>query len=322
MKKSILFIVLIVLFFLFLNKSEETKIIDTKVVAFISLSDVDDNTFAGFKEKMLEYGWKDGNNIKYIVPGAAKVVANLEPIIKSVIAKKPNLILVASTPATKAVKKENSGIPTVFCPVNDPVGSGIVSSSTMPKGDITGIRLPIGDLKRFEWLHKIAPKIKKVLVPYSPKDGSSIASRNDIYDTAKSLDIKLIEKPFLEDMSLKEFIKTIPKDIEAIFLPRDSRIEARIKDFAKYAIEKKLPLSAPSYQQVEKGALFTFGFIHTELGKDAAKMVDRLLKGVKPADLPVKFGNAHLVINEKTAKAIGIVFPEDAIRDAKLIIKD
>jgi len=302
------------------DTSEDNKV---KTVAFVSLSKVDDNTFNGFKKQMKIYGW-DETNIKYIVPGAANKIENLKLVVESVILKKPDLILVSSTPATQEVKKQtvNNNIPVVFCPVNDPESSNIVSNPKMPEANLTGIRPPIGDSKRFEWLYIIAPNIKNVLVPYTPNDGSSIASRKDIINIANFLKINIIEEVFPENMTIEQFFQKYPKSIDAIFLPRDSRIEVQINKFAKHAIENKLPLSSPSYQQVQKGALFTFGFIHTELGKDAARMADRILKGIKPADLPIKFGNAYLVINEKTAKSIGITFPTSAIRNAKLIIKE
>lgn len=317
---AIVILVVLVLFF-YTGKPQEEH--TSKTVAFISLSHVDDNTFDGFKTQMEKYGWDENKNIKYIVPGAAHKVENLESIVKSVIQKNPDLILVSSTPATQEVKKQVpcSDIPIVFSPVNDPVASNIVQNLKMPEACITGIRLPIGDTKRFEWLYAIAPSVKTVLVPYTPNDDSSIASRDNIKEIAKELNIRIIEKALAEGMAIEDFFKTVPDSIEAIFLPRDSRIEVRIEEFVKFSLAKKLPLSAPSYQQVEKGALFTFGFIHKELGIEAARMVDRILKGVKPADLPVKFGNAYLVINQKTAKIIGIEFPKNALRNAKLIIE-
>ncbi|MEA3227734.1 MAG: ABC transporter substrate-binding protein [Campylobacterota bacterium] len=323
MKQVIFIFIIIVIGIFFLVLDNDSGEMQTKKrVAFVSLSYVDDNTFNGFKAQMKKYGWDENENIEYIVLGAAVKAENLYDIVNSVIKKNPDLILVASTPATQEVKRQttNKDIPIVFCPVNDPVGANIVVNPHMPEGDITGIRLPIGDIKRFEWLHTIVPSVKTVLVPYTPDDDASIVSRKNIKKIAKLVDIKIIEKPLDEDMSLEQFISTIP-EIEAVFLPRDSRIEVRIEDFVKFALERKLPLSVPSYQQVERGGLFTFGFIHTELGADAAKMVDKILQGVKPADLPIKFGTAYLVLNEKTAQTIGVRFPKSAIRNAKMIIK-
>lgn len=295
---------------------------DKKIVAFISLSSVDDNTFSGFKERMNDLGWKENGNISYIIAGAAKNVKFLPDKVKSAIDKKPDLILVSSTPATQEVKKQNTkGIPVVFCPVNDPSGTGIVENTNKPEGFITGVRLPSGDEKRTEWLYRLKPDIKNILVPYTPNDNSSRKSRTDIKKIAKELNLNIIEIPLKNADNIDQYLKNIPKNIDAVILPRDSLVESMIEKFVNYSFQKKLPLSVPSYQQVQKGGLYTFGFIHKELGKDAANIADKILKGVKVTDLPVKFGSAFLVLNETTADKIGIKFDKDTISSAKLVIK-
>ncbi|MEA3354022.1 MAG: ABC transporter substrate-binding protein [Campylobacterota bacterium] len=292
-------------------------------VAFVSLSNVDDNTFDGFKEKMEKYGWIENRNINYILPGPAQSIDNLPLIVSKVVSNTPDLILVSSTPATQAVKEATAGtdIAVVFCPVNDPVSSKIVDNPNAPSGNITGIRLPIGDSKRFEWLYKIVPDLKNVLIPYTPNDGSSQASRDNVREIAKKLNINIIEKPFDEEIKSKDQFSDYLKDIDAVFLPRDSKVEANIDYFVTSTNDKKLPLCVPSYQQVQKGALFTYGFIHKELGTQAARMADRILRGVNPSDLPVKFGNSYLVINEVTAKTIGIKLNDEILRNTKMTIK-
>ncbi len=295
-----------------------------KTIAFISLSQVDDRTFNGFKIQMQNLGWEENTNVQYIIPGAAQSFTNIPNIVKTVIAKKPDLILVSSTPATQEVKKQtaHTNIPVVFCPVSDPVNSNIVTNTQKPEGNITGVRLPLGDIKRTEWLYKLVPTTKTIFVPYTPNDNASELTIKDIKTVAKQLNLKVITKPLANKNVIDDFIDAIPSNIDAIILPRDSLIESQIEKFAQYAITHKLPLSAPSYQQVQKGALFTFGFIHQELGKNAAKIADKILKGVKVTDLPVKFGNSYLVINENTAKKIGLELTDDVKRNAKLIIKE
>lgn len=318
-KKTLLFFTIVLLFLGCENKNNNTK-----TVAFVSLSKVDDKTFEGFKNQMDYLDWKENKNIKYIVPGAAEQVSNLPSIIASVIKQKPDLILVSSTPATQEVKKQtaHTNIPVVFCPVSDPVSAKIIQNTKKPEGNITGVRLPVGDIKSTEWLYKLVPTIKTVFVPYSPNYNSAELSIKDIQTVAKKLHFTVITKPLNNPDKIEEFINSIPKNIDGIILPRDSIVESKIEKFAKYAIAHKLPLGVPSYQQVEKGALYTFGFIHKELGKDAAKIVDKILKGVKVIDLPIKFGNAYLVINELTAKKIGLELTDDVKRNAKLIIKE
>ena len=311
---------LIILFTLLLSGCSE-KEQNTKTVAFISLSNVDDNTFNGFKIKMKELGWSEDDNIEFIIAGAAKSVDKLPEKVTNILKKTPDLVLVSSTPATIEVKKQIKEIPVVFCPVNDPIAAGIVKNSNQPEANITGVRLPVGDFKRAEWLYQIAPNIKKVFVPFTPNDKSSSSSRDDIRLIANEIGFKIIEKPLVDSKNIEQFIANIPEGIDAIILPRDSIIESAVEKFVAYSLEKKLPLSVPSYQQVKKGALYTFGFIHKELGKDAAMIADKVLKGIKVNDLPVKFGKAYLVVNETTAKKIGIELSGDVLNNAKLIIK-
>jgi putative tryptophan/tyrosine transport system substrate-binding protein len=318
MKRCFLVLVVFSMVLFFTGCGEDNNKI--KTVAFISLSNVDNNTFNGFKSKMKEMGWNENENIKYVVAGAALNVKNLPNKVSSIIKQKPDMILVSSTPATQEVKKQNIDIPVVFCPVNDPVGAKIVQNTNKPEGMITGVRLPVGDHKRTEWLYQIVPNIKNVLVPYTLKYQSSIKSLKDMEEIAKELGFSIISKPFDNVSGIDQFLKSLPKNIDAIMLPRDSIIESHIDKFVAYTLKRKIPLSAPSYQQVEKGALYTYGFIHTELGKDAAGIADKILKGVKVTDLPVKFGNAYLVLNKTTAKKIGIILNDDMLSKAKLVL--
>jgi putative ABC transport system substrate-binding protein len=315
------FLLIIALLVSFLLTGCSDKGNNIKTVAFVSLSSVDDNTFNGFKLKMEKFGWIENENIRYIVSGPAQNVKSLPGKVKKVIDKKPDMIFVSSTPAAQEVKKQNTGIPVVFCPVNDPVGAGILQNTNAPEGFITGVRLPSGDFKRTEWLYQIVPHIKKVLVPFTKNDLCSLRSISDIETIARELGFTIIKKPLDERKNIKEFLKDIPENIDAIILPRDSIVESKIESFVDYSLQKKLPLSVPSYQQVQKGGLYTYGFIHSELGKDAAIIANKVLKGIKVKDIPVKFGSAYLVLNKKTADKIGLSFTKDTLDNAKLIIK-
>lgn len=326
MKRNLIFAILLILLVSVyaLRKYSSSGESNIPTVAFLSLTDVDIQTFNGFKEEMKQYGWDENKNIKYIVSKPAQKVENLKPLVDSIIQQKPTLILVASTPATQEVKKATmiNHIPVVFCPVNDPIASDIVSNLKAPEKNITGVRLPSGDVKRFEWLHLIAPLAKNILMPFTYKDAGSMLARKEVVDFAQSVGVTIIEKEFDKESDINQYLEQLPKNIDAVFLPRDSGVETKIDAFALYATNHKLPLCVPSYQQVSKGGLFTYGFIHTELGKDAAKMVDRILKGVNPTDIPVKTGNSYLVINQKTANAIGLTLPSQAIENAFMIIKE
>jgi putative ABC transport system substrate-binding protein len=319
----IVFILFLTMLFsiLFLNSGDNTPKI--KKVAFVSLSEVDNNTFFGFKGEMVSLGWEEGKNISYLVTKPAGKIENLKGIVEHIISQKPDLIFVSSTPAAQEVKKaiEKSPVPAVFCPVNDPLSSNIVKNLLKPEGMMTGVSLAHNDDKRLEWLKKIAPGTETVLIPYTPDDDSSLASRNDVKTIHDLLNIKIIEKPFDPDLSVEEFFSSVKGRFEAVYIPRDSNVEKKIREFSEYTIRNKIPLSVPSYQQVKQGALFAYGFVHYNLGKEAAGHANKILRGVQVRDLPVKVGESHLVLNETTAKKIGIEFSPEVLRNAKIILK-
>lgn len=311
----------VIVFGFWFEKDENKK---EAVVGVVSLSKVDRSTLKGFKEKMSRLGWKEYDNITYIDYGPAGKIQKLDTKIKPLIKHNVDLIFVSSTPGTLAVKKftQNKQIPVIFAPVNDPVASGIVKSLRNHGGHITGIKLPAGDAQRFKWLKKLNPTVKNVLVPYTPGDKSSEVSRKEAKKSAKAIGLNIIERPILKDEDTPSTLKSLPNDVDAIFLPRDSTIESKIDDYVKYANSRKIVLSAPSYQQVQKGALFAWGFMHSEIGKQAARMANLILNNVKPSDIPVEVARNYLVINMKTAKEIGLVIPQSIIRKTHLIVKE
>jgi len=291
-------------------------------VGVVSLTKVDKETFRGFKEAMETYGFVENRNIAYLNEGPAESIAKLDTIVQRQLTSDVDLFFVSSTPGTQAVKKatEGSDIPILFCPVNDPVASGIVKSLKYPGGHITGIKLPSGDRQRLQWLRKIVPGVKTILVPYTPGDKSSEFSRFQAAEAAKAFDIRLIEEPVKSETALHEVLERNGASIDAIFLPRDSSIESFIGEFVAYSDRHKLPLSAPSLQQVEQGALFTYGFIHYEMGRQAARLAQRILNGESPAALPVQTAKSYLVINIKTAKKIGLKIPDAILVEADRLI--
>lgn len=293
------------------------------VVGVVQLTPVDTTTLQGFKEGMAELGYREGKDIVYLDEGPAGTIDRLEPLIRRHLAAKPRLFFVSSTPATQAVKKHlgSSAIPVVFAPVNDPVGAGIVASLKTPGGNITGIRLPAGDDLRLEWLKKIAPAVKRVYLPYNPGDRSALASLELARQAAATLGIELLTEEIRRGEAVRPALAALPADVDAIFLPRDSTIEARIDDFTATARKRRLPLCAPSLLQVEAGALLSYGFVHRQIGRQAARLADQILRGTAPADLPVEAAESQLAINQITALAIGLPVPGEILRQAEKVIR-
>jgi len=296
-----------------------------RVVAMVRLTAVDDNTVASFQAAMSKLGYQAGQQVTYLDAPPAGSVDKLEGIIRHHLDKKPDLFLVSSTPATLAVNRltEASGQPPViFAPVNDPLAAGIVADLQHPGGHITGIRLPLGDDLRLQWLTRIAPQAKRVFLPYSADDKSALKSVEQVTAVATKLGLQLVPQPIPVGGSVSATIATMPRDVEAIFLPRDSRVEAAIAEFVAVAAQRRLPIAAPSLIQVEAGALFSYGFVHRDIGRQAARLADQIFKGIAAGDLPVEMAESSLSINLVTARQLGIAIPDDILHQAENIIRE
>ena len=296
-----------------------------RVIAMVQLTEVDRDTVAGFKEGMAALGYHEDRNVTYLSVSPAGSVGNLDPIIRDLLARKPGLILVSSTPATLVVKRLTEASkkpPVVFAPVNDPLGVGIVADLKHPGGHITGVRLPLGDDLRLQWLTRIAPKAKRVFLPYSVDDNSALTSVQQVEDAAARLGVELVKHPIPAGETASSAIAAMPANVGAIFLPRDSRVEAAIAEFVAVAAKRRLPVAAPSLMQVEAGALFSYGFVHKDIGRQAARLADQILKGVPPGDLPVEMAENSLAINLVTARQLGIAIPDDILLQAEHVIRE
>jgi len=293
-------------------------------IACLHLSPVDQATYNGFRDGLAELGYREGERVVFRYAGAVGDIARLDAVAAELVADRPDLVFVSSTPATLAVQRATleSRIPVVFAPVNDPVGAGIVQSLQHPGGNITGIKLPAGDDLRLGWLTRIAPRAKRVLAPYNPQDKSALATLANIQPVAPGLGIELLARPVTDVREIDALLADLPERVQAIFLPRDSTVEGRIADFVAVARQRRLPISAPSLTQVEAGALFSYGFVHRQIGRQAARLAEQVLRGIPPADLPVEVAENFLAINMATAEVIGLSIPDQILLQAEQIIRN
>ena len=234
-----------------------------------------------------------------------------------------DIIFSSSAPATKAARDAVAGtdVAVVFGPVNDPVGANIVDSLNMPGGQITGVTLPRNTAQRFAWFKEFMPDINRVLIPFNPNDPSSTTSLNRVKSSLDEVGITIVEHPVRDVAGLRALLQDLPVDVGGIFLPRDAMVTSLIEEVVAAAIARKLALSVPGYLQVEKGALYSYGFFHYEIGRMGARLVQSIFNGENPANLPVETADSFLFINKKTADAIGLDLSPDLLAQAKQIVR-
>lgn len=296
-----------------------------RVVALVQLTEVDNNTVAGFKEAMTQLGYREGIDVSYLSTGPVGSANRLEETIRGYLQQKPDLIFVSSTPATQAVKRlteADKHPPVVFGPVNDPLAAGVVGDLRRPGGHLTGIRLPTGDDLRLQWLLRLAPGVKRIYLPYTADDKSSLASLAQARAAAAKLGVELLAQPVAVTSGVAAVAAACPANADAIFIPRDSRIEAGIAEFVALAAKRRLPIAAPSLTQTQAGALFSYGFVHRDIGRQAAQQANQIFKGARAGDLPVEMAENRLAINLATAARIGFAIPDDLLLQAEYLIRE
>lgn len=279
---------------------------------------------AGFKAGMADLGYVDGKNVTYIYDGPTTSRDQLDPAAQKLLAAKIDLITTFGTSAAQAAQKATVGttIPVVFVPVVDPVAEGIVQSLKNPGGNLTGVATGVQvHAQRLEWLLKISPNVKRVYIPYDPSDPATVPVMKAIQDAASKLGVELVTQQVHTADDVTAALGTIPGDVDAIFIVPGNIVGPRVKDFIQASLQRKLPLSSNLKSQIDLGSLLTYSFGDAEVGKQLAGMADRILKGTKPADLPVQSAEFFLAVNVKTAQAINLTIPDEVLRQATTIVR-
>jgi putative tryptophan/tyrosine transport system substrate-binding protein len=283
------------------------------------------NLVGPFREGLRELGYVEGQNIAIEYRWAEGKYERFPSLIAELLAQRVEVIVTAGTPATQAVKKATTSVPLVMVGVGDPVASGIVVSLKRPGGNITGVT-SIGDEtqgKRLELLREILPTASSIAVLSNPENQSNGPVLNELRAAAKILGMKVQVFDVKTAGDLEEAFKAIVRARPGALQVMGDRLflhnRQRIVDFAT---KQHLPAVAVHPELVEAGGLFSFGPSYPGMHRRAAYFVDRILKGIKPADLPVERPTKfEFVINLKTAKALGLTIPQSLLLRADQVIE-
>ena len=290
-------------------------------IALVSVTSVDSAIQTGIKAALADLGYREGDNLVFDAPPPAGRVDRLDGLLAEVIARHPDLLLVSTTAGTRAAKRATQGtsLPVVFVEVNDPVASGIVASMKAPGGNITGVRMPASEKLRLGFVKELAPAARRVLVPMSP--GDPMNSMAPVREVAPRLDLELVERPVANRADLDALLEDLPAGIDAIYLPRDTNMQLLAPEFIRAANRARLPLSISIVDEVRDGALYSYGFEAGQMGRQAARLVDLILRGAAPGDLPVEVAESYLFLNLRAAAVIGLPVPPHVLKQAEVILR-
>jgi putative ABC transport system substrate-binding protein len=293
-------------------------------IGVLHLSPVDEVTVAGLKAGLRELGYREGQDVRFLYPGPAQTLDALDDMAEAQVRAGADLLFTASTPATLAAQGATLDglIPVVFAPVNDPVTAGLVQCLREPGRRMTGIALSRCEPLRLHWLTRLVPGARRVLIPYNPDDRSALTSLAEVRQAAQRLGLVLEPVRLPSGQDAQRALAGALERADALFMPRDSSVEARIGTLVRLSLAAGLPLAAPSMAQVRAGALFGYGHEHFAFGRQAARLVDRIRRGVPPCGIPVETAKARLGINLATARAIGVEVSDHVLRQADLIVRE
>jgi len=283
------------------------------------------NLVGPFREGLGELGYAEGRNILIEYRWAEGKYERFPALIAELIALKVDVIVTAGTPASLAVRKATTSIPLVMVAVGDPIGVGLVASLARPGGNVTGLSSIAPELegKRLELLREVVPKLSHIAVLWNPDNPFHAGSLKETRAAAQVLGIKVQLLGVRVSEEFPAAFAAILRERPGALLVLADRLflhnRARIVDFeAKH----RLPGVYAYRELVEAGGLMSFGPSYPGMHRRAAYYVDKILKGFKPADLPVEQPTKfELMINLKAAKALGLTIPPSVLQRADQIIQ-
>ena len=278
-----------------------------------------------FRQGLQDLGWLEGKSINIEYRNADGQVDRLPVLVAELVALNVDVIVTVDTPPTQAAKQATSTIPIVIAVSADPVGAGLIASLAHPGGNITGLSLlaPETDQKTLEVLKETLPNTRRVAMIFDPKNQGMLLRVKAIKTAALKLEIEFQSILALSRSDLAGALTAAAKDPPDALIVLSPIYAAYRNEVGEFATKTKVPLSFDTGGLAgEPGALLSYGADLSALFQRAATYVDKILKGAKPADLPVEQPTKFdLVINLKTAKALGLTVPPSVIGRADKVIE-
>ncbi len=278
-----------------------------------------------FRLGLRELGWIEGRNILLEFREAEGNYARLPALAADLVRLKVDLILARSSQYVQAAKEATSSIPIVFVVHADPVRTGHVTSLARPGGNITGLANLMSDLapKLLELLSSAVPVAKQIAVLWNPDTPSHTPALKEVEEAGRTLRMQLQAVGARTAAELEgAFTAMARARAQAVLVLSSPLFLAERQRVAKLATTHRLPSISDLREYVEAGGLMSYGANYEDLFRRGAVYVDRILKGAKPAELPVQQATKfELVINLKTAKALGLTIPPSLLRRADEIIQ-
>lgn len=291
-----------------------------------SVSTGSESTLAVLRQGLRDLGYVSGHNVFIEELSSDSNLGRLQEILTKLIEGKVDVIVVSSVQAALTAKQATKSIPVVFAVAQDPVGSGLVANLSRPGGNLTGVTDFARELasKRLELLKETVPRTSRVAVlSWIPGGPEYTAEKNEIESAARTLrlDLQPIEIENADDFE-SSFSAAVKKGANAFVALTDARLASNRIRVVETVLKHRVPAMYQDQLFVQSGGLMSYGTDRVQWRGRITYYVDKILKGAKPADLPVEQPTKfELVINLKTAKQIGVTIPANVLARADRVIR-
>jgi putative ABC transport system substrate-binding protein len=320
-------LILLVLFPICFSLAQEKKvkkIFRIGVVQFFSTPSFDQDQ-KGFEKALADAGFKEKVHVLYDRQNAEGNLSNTRAIVQKFLVEKFDLIHTISTPASQEAVKFIRDIPVVFSYVTDPVGAGLVSLKsrleTEWRTNITGVSHYYPVRQQFEICTQFIPKAKKWGTIYNASDSDSLAQIREMREASEKLRKELIEATISSSEETIQATEFLAGKVHALYILYDYTVLSALDHIVKVCNEKKIPLFTSEVESVQRGVIAAYGVNFFLVGYSAGKRAARILKGKRPGDIPWgRVSRFSLVVNERAARAQGVIIPPDLLQKSGKII--
>ena len=278
---------------------------------------------AAFVQGLRELGWNEGRNIAIEYHWAEGRSERFEEIAKEFVRLKVDVVVTGGNAAV-AVKQATSTIPIVFVLAVDPVGMGLVASLSHPGGNVTGLSNQQTDTagKRLELLREVLPDLRRLAIMASVGFPEAVQEARDVQAISKKLGLDVVTSEIRHAGDISRAFKTLKGQAEALYVTADALANSNRMRINALALAARLPTMYGVRGMVEAGGLMSYGANYSDLFRRAGYYADKILRGAKPAELPVEQPTKFdLVVNLITAEALGLTVPPTLLARADEVIE-
>ena len=278
---------------------------------------------AAFVQRLRELGWIEGRTVAIEYRWAEGRGERIAEVAAEFIGLKVDVVVTTGT-AVPAFKQATSTIPIVFAIANDPIGSGLVGSLSRPGGNVTGLSILAADLggKRLEILREVVPGLRRLATLGNVANLVTASEMGQVQEAARTLDLEIVKSEIRRAEDIAPAVEALNGRADALYIQSDPLMNTNRTRISILALGARLPTLSGIRDYVEAGTLMSYGPNFADMFRRTGDYVDKILHGAKPADLPVQQPTKFdLVVNQTTAKVLGLKLPESFLLRADEVIE-